>query len=65
MAQFNDDRQWYTGDWKCAQCNKAIDRLPFQPDENRLDTLKCRDCHQKSRNQFGGGGGGGAHRFGR
>ena len=56
MAQFdNAPRQMFSGNWKCSECGKEITELPFQPDENRLNQLKCRDCHQKSRDQFGGG----------
>lgn len=61
MAQDYAPRQMFQGNWKCAECGKEITQLPFQPDENRINQLKCRDCHQKSRNSFGGGGGG---RFG-
>lgn len=56
MAQFdNAPRQMFSGNWKCSECGKEITELPFQPDENRLNQLKCRDCHRKSRDQFGGG----------
>jgi len=59
MAPFNDaPRQMFTGNWKCSECGKEITQLPFEPDVNRLNQLKCRDCHRKSREQFGGGGGG-------
>jgi len=34
---------------KCADCGAAITELPFQPDPNRLTTLRCRDCLRKSR----------------
>ncbi|MBI5465803.1 MAG: hypothetical protein HY974_00770 [Candidatus Kerfeldbacteria bacterium] len=34
---------------KCADCGAAITELPFQPDPNRLNTLRCRDCLRKSR----------------
>ena len=61
MAPFNNDapRQMFKGNWKCSECGQEITQLPFEPDENRLNQLKCRDCHQKSRNQSGGGSGGG------
>ncbi|PIP03869.1 MAG: hypothetical protein COZ49_00155 [Candidatus Yonathbacteria bacterium CG_4_10_14_3_um_filter_47_65] len=42
-------RQMFQGDWKCSGCGGAITELPFQPDPERLDSLKCRDCHRNSR----------------
>ncbi len=52
------DSDGCTGGWLCSQCQKPIEKLPFKPDPARLNQLKCRDCHQKSRDQYGGGGGG-------
>ncbi|MBP9759738.1 MAG: hypothetical protein KBD24_00025 [Candidatus Pacebacteria bacterium] len=37
------------GNWTCADCGAQITQLPFQPREDQLDTLKCRDCHRASR----------------
>lgn len=34
---------------KCADCGADIKELPFQPDPNRVNTIKCRDCLRKSR----------------
>ena len=34
--------------WTCGSCRAAITELPFEPDPNRLGTLKCRDCHRKA-----------------
>lgn len=34
---------------KCKDCNADIAELPFQPDPNRLDSLRCRDCMKKYR----------------
>ena len=42
------DADGCAGNWKCAQCGNAIDRLPFAPRPDRLDTLKCRDCFRTS-----------------
>ena len=50
-------RQMFTGAWTCGTCGGAITELPFEPDPSRLGTLKCRDCHRKSRDERGGGGG--------
>ena len=51
MSYDNNNRnfkpsQKFTGNWKCADCGKEITELPFQPDENRLDSLRCRDCYK-------------------
>ncbi len=55
MAFSNDGpRREFKGNWKCSKCGKEITSLPFQPDENRLDSLKCRDCHMQDKG-FGGG----------
>jgi hypothetical protein len=56
----SDDRVWHqagdadgcAGNWKCAQCNSAIDKLPFKPQEDRLGTLKCRNCFKASRPRY-------------
>ena len=34
---------------KCCDCGTAITQLPFNPDPNRLNTIRCRDCLRKSR----------------
>ncbi|MCP6720285.1 MAG: hypothetical protein KJI72_03155 [Patescibacteria group bacterium] len=39
----------FQGNWKCSKCSKEITSLPFDPDPNRLDQLKCYDCHRESR----------------
>jgi hypothetical protein len=59
-------RQMFSGNWVCGTCGAPITELPFEPDPNRLGTLKCRDCHRKSRQDnggFGGGAQGGYRRF--
>ena len=43
----NEERQMFTGDWKCGECGGAITELPFQPDPARESSLNCRDCHKK------------------
>jgi len=45
-------RQMFQGDWKCSKCGAAITELPFEPDQNRLDQLLCRDCHRERRQSF-------------
>ena len=40
-------RKMYQGNWKCADCGKAITELPFEPSEDR--PLYCRECHAKRR----------------
>lgn len=42
-------RPMVKGNWKCAECGKEITQLPFQPQEDRLGSLKCLDCHRASR----------------
>ena len=49
-------RQMFTGSWTCGTCGGPITELPFAPDPARLSSLKCRDCHRKSRDERGGGG---------
>ncbi len=41
------DRQMFKGNWKCADCEKEITELPFEPSEDR--PIYCRDCHAKRR----------------
>ena len=55
MDTFNNDapRKMFEGNWTCSGSGGAITQLPFQPDENRLDTLKCLDCHKKGRENRG------------
>lgn len=51
----NNDRGGYSprpmvqGSWTCASCGAAISQLPFQPRDDQLSTLKCRDCYRDSR----------------
>jgi CxxC-x17-CxxC domain-containing protein len=52
-------RQMYQGNWTCSQCGGAITELPFEPREDGVSTLKCRECY---RNSSGGNRGGGAPR---
>lgn len=42
-------RPMVKGNWHCSECNAEITQLPFQPHEDRLNTLKCLDCHRKGR----------------
>jgi len=34
---------------KCKDCGAAITELPFTPDPNRIDSIRCRDCLRKFR----------------
>lgn len=52
------DRKMFQGDWKCGKCGAAITELPFEPREDRLDQLTCRDCFMKGRSEGRGSGGG-------
>ena len=45
-------RQTYKVDEKCADCGAAITELPFQPDAERRNQLRCRDCYRKRRDSF-------------
>ncbi|MBI2582699.1 hypothetical protein HYW30_00730 [Candidatus Azambacteria bacterium] len=35
--------------WKCSECGVEITELPFPPDPQRMNQLRCRDCHAKFR----------------
>lgn len=43
----------FQGNWTCSKCNSEITELPFEPDPERANTLQCRDCHSKSRDDRG------------
>lgn len=34
---------------KCCDCGAEIKQLPFNPDPERVDSIKCFDCIKKSR----------------
>lgn len=36
---------------KCCDCETPITQLPFDPDPSRLDSIRCRDCMRKFREQ--------------
>jgi hypothetical protein len=65
-TQRNDDsgaggmapRKMFTGNWVCGTCGSPITELPFEPDPSRLGSLKCRECHKKSRQDKPSGGAG-------
>jgi len=42
-------KKMYQGDWTCSGCEGKITELPFEPDQNRMDQLRCRDCYRKNR----------------
>ncbi len=48
----NFPKKIFKGEWHCAQCQKVINELPFNPDPNKLDRLLCRDCYQSKKNFF-------------
>jgi len=33
----------------CKDCGAPITQLPFNPDPNRLDSIRCQDCMRKWR----------------
>lgn len=37
---------------KCCECGKEVKELPFDPDLNRLDQIRCHDCMRKRKAQF-------------
>ncbi|MCX7778676.1 MAG: hypothetical protein N2259_00265 [Patescibacteria group bacterium] len=37
---------------KCCECGAEIKELPFNPDPDRIDQLRCRDCMRKRREQL-------------
>jgi len=36
---------------KCCDCGTSITQLPFNPDPERLNTIRCQDCMRKFREQ--------------
>jgi len=42
-------REMVKGNWKCADCEKEITELPFEPSPDR--PIYCRDCWKKRRDQ--------------
>lgn len=54
MAYGNSDfqRKMYQGNWKCSKCNSDITELPFEPKEERLGELLCKECHKAGRSSF-------------
>ena len=49
-------RTMHQGNWSCSGCGAAIHELPFQPDQERLGQLLCRDCHKAERGDGDRGG---------
>ena len=49
----DNNKQMFKGDWKCSGCGNAITELPFEPDPERSDNLKCRDCFKSSKQGSG------------
>jgi len=45
----NGERPKHEGNWKCGKCGRAITSLPFKPNPERLDQLKCLDCFKAER----------------
>lgn len=43
------ERKMHKGNWKCADCEKEITELPFEPAPDR--PIYCRDCWTKRRAQ--------------
>ncbi len=40
-------RQMHQGNWKCSKCETSITELPFEPHQNRIGELQCRDCFRQ------------------
>jgi len=36
---------------KCCECGTPITQLAFDPDPERIDSIRCQDCMRKSREQ--------------
>jgi len=53
MDRDNSTKQMFKGNWTCGSCGGSINELPFEPDPARVGSLKCRDCHSKSRDSRG------------
>jgi len=43
-------REMVKGNWNCADCQKEITELPFEPSPDR--PIYCRDCWSKRRDKF-------------
>ena len=52
----DDTKQMHKGNWTCGECGAGIDQLPFEPNPNSLDRLRCYDCYKKGKAPTGGGG---------
>jgi len=39
---------------ECCDCHEKIDKLPFNPDPARLNTIRCRKCLMERKNSYGG-----------
>ncbi|MEK7211104.1 MAG: hypothetical protein AAB731_00550 [Patescibacteria group bacterium] len=39
---------------KCCDCGAPIDKLPFNPDPARLDSIRCRECLRNRKPSYGG-----------
>ena len=50
MENKTGERKMFRGNWKCGQCGKGINALPFDPNTARIAQLRCWDCHQKMQN---------------
>ncbi|MCL5733177.1 MAG: hypothetical protein M1334_00740 [Patescibacteria group bacterium] len=48
----NNPRPTYKGNWVCSKCKAPITELPFEPDENRLDQLVCRNCYRAKKQSY-------------
>jgi CxxC-x17-CxxC domain-containing protein len=46
-------RPKFQGDWTCSMCGGKITELPFQPNPDRTNTLKCLACFKKEREAQG------------
>jgi CxxC-x17-CxxC domain-containing protein len=45
-------KKLYDVDAACSKCGAKIDKLPFEPDPQRLSQLLCRDCHRARMQTF-------------
>ena len=50
MDNEQSERKMYSGKWNCSKCGSEITQLPFEPNENRLGELLCRNCYKPKAN---------------
>lgn len=47
-----EPKKMYDVDTVCSKCGTKIDRLPFEPDPNRMNQVLCKDCYRARAQSF-------------